>query len=299
MSTLPLLPTLGQQSAAKKIKELLAQLPIDMKLEIETEITQDISQELATKKAECGKNTRKWQQYLKEAGFVARDAAKRIRLARVPRQLWSVGTLMVAQLSTSTYSQISDAFGNPDGERLAGKEITQETVQKEMVKIRERNKFEREEMKRQKQEEQNKYKMPAGLEWQRTELGRFLTALIHEKFGNDIDYFAKTHGIAAGDIDSGLRLWLNSMIPVYKSSQEWLETESLANSMKELEKIQSGELDPDRPFNLQKRYRELEEAIAQLPEDESRELVQERDEVLHQIRLMGYADPVSKHRVTR
>lgn len=288
MSTLAPLPTLGQQAIAKKIKELVAQLPIDMKLEVEAEITQEISQELVTKKAECGKSTVRWQKYLKEAGLITRDAAKRIKLAKVPQQLWSVGTLMVAQLSTPMYEMI--------GDRLQGKEITQELVQKEMANIRQEAKAEREAMKAEKEKEQNKYKMPVGLEWQSTELGRFLTALIHEKFGNEIDYFAKTHGIAFGDIDSGFRLWLNSMIPVYKASTEWQEVESLANGMKELEKIQSGELNPDHLFDLQKRYREIEEAMGTAPEEQNRYLAQEREDILRELGMMG-CSPVSRSRV--
>ena len=80
MTTVTFPKTLGQDAIAKKIKELCNQLSLKDRLEIEGEVSRSISEELAAKKEECGKNRKKWAEYLEESGFIPQDANKRIKL---------------------------------------------------------------------------------------------------------------------------------------------------------------------------------------------------------------------------
>lgn len=137
MPTLALLPTLDQQAIQKKIEELAAQLPVEARIEVNARIEYGINEELADKKSECGKNKHKWKNYLEEHGITQKDAAKRIKLLRVPKLLWSVGTIMIMQLAAPMYEETRDRL-------LQEEVITQELVEYEMAAAREMRKQEKE-----------------------------------------------------------------------------------------------------------------------------------------------------------
>ncbi|WP_017319316.1 hypothetical protein [Mastigocladopsis repens] len=93
---------------------------------------------MADKKQECGKNKRKWQEYLQENGLTERDANKRIKLVRLPLVLWQVGTIMALQLVTPMMEPVRDYF------TATGVMVTQEAVQAKMDDAKLMRKMERE-----------------------------------------------------------------------------------------------------------------------------------------------------------
>ncbi|MBP5976546.1 hypothetical protein HW132_28395 [Brasilonema sp. CT11] len=111
---------------------------IQQLLEIEADASRRIAQQLADKKQECGKNKRKWQEYLQENGITERDAKKRIKLVRLPLVLWQVGTIMALQLVTPMMEPVRDYF------TATGDEVTQEAVQAKMDDVKQMRKMERE-----------------------------------------------------------------------------------------------------------------------------------------------------------
>lgn len=113
-------------------------LTIQQLLEIEADASRQIAQQLADKKQECGKNKRKWQEYLQENGLTERDANKRIKLVRLPLVLWQVGTIMALQLVTPMMEPVRDYF------TATGDKVTQEAVQAKMDDVKLMRKMERE-----------------------------------------------------------------------------------------------------------------------------------------------------------
>ncbi|NMF67172.1 hypothetical protein [Brasilonema octagenarum] len=126
-------------STAIASKENLQKNPtIQQLLEIEADASRQIAQQLADKKQECGKNKRKWQEYLQKNGLTERDAKKRIKLVRLPLVLWQVGTIMALQLVTPMMEPVRDYF------TATGDEVTQEAVQAKMDDVKLMRKMERE-----------------------------------------------------------------------------------------------------------------------------------------------------------
>ncbi|MBW4625354.1 MAG: hypothetical protein KME49_07595 [Brasilonema octagenarum HA4186-MV1] len=126
-------------STAIASKENLQKNPtIQQLLEIEADASRQIAQQLADKKQECGKNKRKWQEYLQKNGITERDAKKRIKLVRLPLVLWQVGTIMALQLVTPMMEPVRDYF------TATGDEVTQEAVQAKMDDVKLMRKMERE-----------------------------------------------------------------------------------------------------------------------------------------------------------
>jgi|GEM_PF-2977947 len=107
-------------------------------LKREADASRQIAQQLADKKQECGKNKRKWQEYLQENGLTERDANKRIKLVRLPLVLWQVGTIMALQLVTPMMEPVRDYF------TATGDKVTQEAVQAKMDDAKLMRKMERE-----------------------------------------------------------------------------------------------------------------------------------------------------------
>ncbi|WP_414587797.1 hypothetical protein [Scytonema sp. PCC 10023] len=107
-------------------------------LKREADASRQIAQQLADKKQECGKNKRKWQEYLQENGITERDANKRIKLVRLPLVLWQVGTIMALQLVTPMMEPVRDYF------TATGDKVTQEAVQAKMDDAKLMRKMERE-----------------------------------------------------------------------------------------------------------------------------------------------------------
>ncbi|WP_414586159.1 hypothetical protein [Scytonema sp. PCC 10023] len=111
---------------------------IQQLLKREADASRQIAQQLADKKQECGKNKRKWQEYLQENGITERDANKRIKLVRLPLVLWQVGTIMALQLVTPMMEPVRDYF------TATGDKVTQEAVQAKMDDVKLMRKMERE-----------------------------------------------------------------------------------------------------------------------------------------------------------
>ncbi|BAY46930.1 hypothetical protein SAMD00079811_45460 [Scytonema sp. HK-05] len=107
-------------------------------LKREADASRQIAQQLADKKQECGKNKRKWQEYLQENGITERDANKRIKLVRLPLVLWQVGTIMALQLVTPMMEPVRDYF------TATGDKVTQEAVEAKMDDAKLMRKMERE-----------------------------------------------------------------------------------------------------------------------------------------------------------
>jgi predicted ribosome quality control (RQC) complex YloA/Tae2 family protein len=218
MISLAPVKTIEQDAIAKKIKELLNQLPLKDRLEVEGEVSRSISEELAAKKEACGKNRQKWRECLNELGFVPQDAEKRIKLTKIPSWAWGIGTLMVCQIATPTYSDMLDDLLKQDS-------ITQELTKARMDEVKEARKLERIEKKaREQAEAESKF-----LEWTRNIHGiRTLLATIHEAAGNKLEYFFSTFR-KASDGEVEFNLFVNELLQVYESSDHWLEIEAIAD----------------------------------------------------------------------
>lgn len=222
MLTLTLPKTLEQEAIAKKILDLLQQLPIGDRREIEGEVSRSISEELADKKVQCGKNKAKWEEYLEVSGFVKQDAEKRIKLTKVPKWAWGVGIFFVAQLASPMYSDMLDEFYKQGA-------ITQEVVKTEIDGIKALRRMEREEHKAQKQAEtESKF-----LEWNRSVYGdRTLNIVqIPEDAGNDLEQMLATFKKAA-DSPVDFPMFAAELVSICRESDRWFEIEALAESKK-------------------------------------------------------------------
>jgi hypothetical protein len=215
MTTLAPIKTLEQEAIAKKIKELLNQLPLRDRLEIEGEVTRSISEELVENKKQYGNNSEKWAEYLETEGVTKKDATKRIKFVDVPKLLWSVGTVMGMQLS-------APMFEDTRSQLLRENVITQEMVEDMMSEVRSLRKQEREEAKAQSQSE-SKF-----LEWTRDSHGiRTLLATIHEAAGNKIEQFFATFR-KASDSEIEFNVFMNEVLQTFESSDRWTEIEAIA-----------------------------------------------------------------------
>lgn len=214
MPTLAPPSTLDQQSIRKKIQELVEQLPLGEKIQVEAQITRTISEELAATKESS--SSKQWTEYLHEQGVTKKDAAKRARLLTVPQLIWSVGTVMVAQLAVPMYQDIYSRL-------LEQPTITQELVDSEMSKVRQERKLEREELKVQRAETESKF-----FEWTTNQYGtNTLIAQIHEDAGRKLEYMLSTFR-KASENEADFNLFINELLEVYESSDRWIEVEALS-----------------------------------------------------------------------
>jgi len=218
MAIIAPLKTIEQLAIAKKIKDLLKQLPLADKREIEGEVSRSISEELAAKKALCGKNKTRWTEILKESGFIPQEAEKRIKLVKVPGWAWTVGTLMAVQLARPTYNDMLDDL-------LMQEVITQDAAKAQMDKVQAQRKLERvERIAQKKLETESEF-----LKWGKNIYGKRVLNIVEipEAAGNSLEQMLVIFKKAA-DSPVEFPMFANELVNICQESERWMEIEALA-----------------------------------------------------------------------